>query len=91
MILPIVGIHTNMPSRYEDIVERLRALGLVPTGNEHIDKMRLRSAIDKKVEALEEQQKIQKEREKSPEEKLMMEEKIGAQILAEQNRFFFNL
>ena len=91
LILPIIGIHTNMPSRYEDIVERLRALGLAPTGNPQIDKMRLRGAIDKKVEAYEEKQKILEEQEKSPAEKKMMEDRIGAQALAEQNRFFFNL
>ncbi len=79
-----------MPSRYEDIIERLRALGLAPTGDPQIDRMRLKNAINKKVEKLEEQQKILEELEKSPAEKRMMEERIGAQALAEQNKFFFN-
>lgn len=80
-----------MPSRYEDIIERLRALGLAPTGDPKIDKMRLRNALDKKAEKIQEQQKIQEEQEKSPAEKRMMEERLGAQALAEQNKFFFNL
>jgi hypothetical protein len=80
-----------MPSRYEEIVERLRALGLAPTGDKQIDKMRLKKAIDKKIEAFEEQQRIVKEQEKSPAEKRMMEERLGAQTLAEQNKIFFNL
>ena len=91
LILPILGIHTNMPSRYEDIIKRLRELGLAPTGDPQIDKMRLRGAIEKKVEAFEEQQRFLQEQEKSPAEKKMMEDRLGAQTLAELNKFFFKL
>lgn len=91
MILPVIGIHTHMPSKYEDIVARLRLLGLAPTGNPQIDKMRLEKAIEKRVEKLKEEQEKTEIQEKSPAEKRMMEERLGAQALAEQNKFFFNL
>lgn len=91
MILPILGIHTNMPSRYEDIVARLRLLGLVPTGDPQIDKMRLKKATEKKVEEIKENRERLEVQQKNQEEKALMEERIGAQILAEQNRAYFNL
>jgi hypothetical protein len=91
LILPVFGITTHIPSRYVDIVERLRALGLAPTGDPQIDKMRLKNALEKRAEKIQEQQKMLEEQEKSPAEKRMMEERLGAQALAEQNKFFFNL
>ena len=91
MILPILGFSTNIPSKYEEIIRRLRMLGLEPTGNIELDKSRLKQAIDKKIEKFEENKKNEKEIEEISKEKELAEKRLGAQTLSEQNRFLFGL
>jgi hypothetical protein len=53
--------------------------------------MRLKEAIEKKVEDLKENKERIEIPQKTQEEKALMEERMGAQILAERNRAYFNL
>ena len=91
MILPIVGIHQHMPSRYEDIIERLQLLGLAPTGNQSIDKTRLRNAFKEKVEKIEEEQAKINNNPNDHDQGMLMEQMLGAKTLGEQNKIFFKL
>ena len=91
MILPICGISTTIPSSYDEIIKKLRLLGLSPTGNPSLDRSRLANAIENRVQKLEEQKKEEKLKEEISIEKKLEEERIGAQALAEQNKIFFNL
>lgn len=91
MILPILGFSTSIPSKYEEIIRRLRMLGLEPTGNIELDKSRLKQAINKRIEKIEETKKIEKEKEENSFEKELAEKRIGAHALSEQNRFYFGI
>ena len=91
MIVSISGVSTSIPSDYEEIIRRLKMLGLSPTGNPALDRSRLKTAIDNRVEKIEEQKKVEKEREEQEIEKQMEEKRLGAQALAEQNKIFFGL
>ena len=66
-------------------------LGLAPTGDPQIDRMRLKEAIEKKVEEIKENRERLEVQQMTQEEKALMVERVGAQILAEQNKTFFNL
>lgn len=91
MISFVCGISTNIPSRYDEIIRRLKMLGLAPTGNPTLDKSRLQAEINRRVEKLEEEKKVEKEQEKREIEKKSEEEGLGAKTLAEHNKFFFGL
>ena len=96
MLFSISGINLSIPTDYEEIIRRLRALGLSPTGNYQIDKNRLQAAIQNRVEKfeLEKKELEEYETERLEEHSMRMqqeENKLGAQILGEQNKFFFGL
>ena len=60
MIRFVSGISTAIPSRYDEIIRRLRMLGLSPTGNPELDKSRLQAEINRRVEKVEEVKKNRK-------------------------------
>ena len=91
MIVSISGISTSIPSDYEEIKRRLRMLGLAPTGNPQLDKSRLQAAIKTRVEKIEETKKKEDDEEEKKIQEHLEEERLGAQALAEQNKFFFGL
>ena len=91
MIVSILAINTSIPSDYEEIKRRLKMLGLAPTGNPQLDKSRLQQAINSKVEKLEEKKEELENLEESNIKKHLEEERLGAQALAEHNKFFFGL
>lgn len=89
MIIPITGI--CIPRRYNEIKSLLIELGLSPIGNYELDKSRLRSAINKKIEDKKDAKIEAQKQEEIAKESRLMEERIGAKTLGEQNKFFFNL
>lgn len=91
MIATISGISTSIPNDYDEIKRRLRMLGLSPTGNPQLDKSRLQQAINNKIEKLEEKKEEMEDIEERSIKKQLEEERLGAQALAEQNKFFFGL
>lgn len=91
MILPIIGISTTIPSSYEEIIRRLKQLGLSPTGNPQLDRSRLEQAIESRVEKFELKKQEEEKQEERTVEKQLGEEYLGAQALAEQNKFFFGI
>ena len=91
MILPIFGFSTNIPSSYDEIIRRLKMLGLSPTGNPQFDKSRLKQAINNRVEKIEEKKEEAKKEEEISIEKQLIEKRIGENALGEQNRFYFGL
>ena len=91
MIVSISGISISIPSNYKEIKRRLKMLGLAPTGNPELDRSRLKQAINNKVEKLEEAKKQEKKDEEIQLEKSYEENRLGAQAIAEQNKFFFGL
>ena len=85
MILPVFGI----PSSYDEIVRRLRKLGIVPTGNKDVDRNKLISAVKKQAEKVAEKQEIEKNKEDDLRQKgleKLEEERKGAEILGLYNR-----
>lgn len=91
MISFVSGISTAIPSAYDEVIKRLKALGLSPTGNPALDRSRLQAEINRRVEKVEEEKKVEKEQEKRAIEKQLEEERLGAKTLAEHNKFFFGL
>ena len=91
MILPIIGISTNIPSKYDEIIEKLIALGLQPTGNIVVDKARLAQAISKRIKKLEEVKQKEIKEEENKDRRALEMEKIGAEALANLNKAFFNI
>lgn len=87
MILPVLGFSTSIPSSYDEIIKRLRQLGLSPTGNVELDKSRLKSAIENRIEKFE----LKKAEEENQERKRLEEERTGAAALAELNKLFLGL
>ena len=87
----ISGISTNIPTGYDEVIRRLRMLGITPTGNRLIDRGLLKQAIEKKLEAFELKKEQEKVQEENLEKKKLMEEQPGAQALAEQNKIFLKL
>ena len=94
MILPL-GISTSIPSSYDAIKNRLRELGMSPSGNPQVDRARLVSALrhrENKYEELKKELKLEEEKKTNNTERQELEEKkIGAQLLAEQKRLFFGI
>ena len=91
MISFISGISTTIPSRYDEIIRRLKMLGLSPTGDPTVDKSRLQAEINRRVEKVEEVKKAEKDQEEMAIEKQLEEERLGAKKLAEYNKHFFGL
>ena len=92
MIVSVGGISTSIPLEYADIIQKLKKLGLVPTGNPVIDRARLIQEINRRVEKVEEKKKEEEKRiEKIDERNELEEQRLGAQILGEQNKMFFKL
>ena len=92
MILPIIGISTAIPTEHDEIIKKLIALGIQPTGNIIIDRARLTQAIKTRIEK---QEEIEKEKEikeeKNNKRRNLEEQRIGAETLANQNKIFFNI
>ena len=91
MINPILGISTIIPSSYDEIIRRLKALGLTPTGNPSLDRSRLQAEINRRVETVKEVKKAEKDQEERAIEKQLEDERLGAKTLAENNKHFFGL
>lgn len=91
MIIGALGISISIPSDYEEIKRRLKMLGLSPTGNPQIDKSRLQQAVKNRLEKVEEKRKNIEKQEEYIIERQLLEEGVGAQALAEQNKIFFKL
>lgn len=91
MISFVSGISTAIPNRYDEIIRRLKLLGLSPTGDPTVDRSRLQAEINRRVEKVEEVKKEEKEQEERAIEKQLEEERLGAKTLAEHNKFFFGL
>lgn len=62
MIVPGVGISSIIPSNYKEIIRRLKALGISPTGNIEIDKSNLKKEIERRIEVSEERKKLESEK-----------------------------
>ncbi len=92
MFFSISGIHPKIPANYQEIIRQLRELGLSPTGNYQIDVSRLQAALKKKTEKFEiKHAEIEQNSEGNNILKELEEERLGAQVLGEQKRFFFGL
>ena len=92
MIVSIGGISTGIPLEYAEIIQKMKKLGLVPTGNPVIDRARLIQEINRRVEKIEEKKKEEDKKIEKTEEKIKLEEQmLGAKTLGEQNKIFFNL
>ena len=86
MISFVSGISTTIPSRYEEIIRRLKMFGLSPTGNPELDKSRLQAEINRRVEKVEEVKKEEKKQEERAIEKQLEEERLGAKTLANRTK-----
>lgn len=91
-IYPVIGVHRSMPADYSRVIRELELLGLVPTGNEQIDRAKLANAKEKRAEKF----KIEEEKEEKKEEELLAkekleEERLGATALAELNRVLLGI
>ena len=91
MIIPVFGLSMYIPSDYEQIIRKLRVLGLEPTGNKEVDKARLSQAVRKKAEKFELKKEVEQNNEKNIELEKMEENRTGAKILGELNRFLFGI
>ena len=92
MIVSIGGISTGIPLEYAEIIQKMKKLGLVPTGNPVIDRARLIQEINRRVEKIEEKKKEEEKKiEKNDERNQLEEQRLGSQVLGEQNKFFFKL
>ena len=87
-----VGLNSYFDSEYYRIVLELRRLGITPSGNRDLDKSKLQQvkqkineveskafAIDEYIEYADEEEQIRSQLE---------EEKVGASILSDLNRYF---
>lgn len=91
MILPIFGFSTSIPSDYNEVIRRLKMLGLSPTGNEQLDKSRLQSAIKNQIEKFELKKAQEEKTEDNSERNALEEQRNGAIALGELNKFFLGL
>ena len=88
MIIPALSINMNIPKNYDKIKEQLLLFGLAPTGNIDIDKARLINEIEGKQEENRKAKEISNEVNQN---RLLEEQRTGAQLLGVQNRIFFGL
>lgn len=89
-MIPAIGaISAYIDTEYQRILEELRRLGIVPSGNKVIDKIKLSQAKKEKEEKFALEQEELKTI--SPEREKMEEEKLGATLLGNVNRLLLGI
>ena len=97
LIGSISGLGSGHSDEYNEILRKLRLLGIPPSGNYQIDKAKLDQAIKEKLEneQQKEQFKIEIQDKINPEERLNREkleqERPGAQALGELKKILLGL
>ena len=95
MITSIGGISTSIPLNHSDIIRKLKALGITPTGNPVVDRARLVEALEARVKELEEKKVEEKKKIEDDEERRVREEleyeRRGADTIGWYNRVFLGL